>query len=252
MTISAESWAKYVKRLSAVSKTAAAKMQKFILKLPQPWDSQENRQKIIDYAFALASKYGEAAAELACEMYDEVGLLEDLILPGAVPAETATYSETAKTVNGTLKTLNEVILADAVARLVKQTAEDTIYHNAYRDHAQIAWIAFGDTCPYCLMLSAEGWQDVFEDVAHADHIHANCDCTHAVRHKEDTDVGGYKPGLFKRMYANADGATQEEKLNSMRRAAYARNSEEINAQKRSAYEKQKEREASAAEEINVN
>jgi uncharacterized protein VirK/YbjX len=54
------------------------------------------------------------------------------------------------------------------------------------------------------------------------------------------------------MYDNAEGSTEEEKLNSMRRKAYATNKERINEQKRSAYEKRQELNSSEAEEINVN
>jgi hypothetical protein len=54
------------------------------------------------------------------------------------------------------------------------------------------------------------------------------------------------------MYDDADpGGSRKDKLNAMRRDAYAENKEEINAQKRSAYEKRKERNSSEAEEINV-
>ena len=49
------------------------------------------------------------------------------------------------------------------------------------------------------------------------------------------------------MFDNAEGDTEEEKLNSMRRDAYAENKDEINAQKRDAYALRKEE--SEAEEI---
>ena len=52
---------------------------------------------------------------------------------------------------------------------------------------------------------------------------------------------------------NAEGDDLEEKLNSIRRANYARNKEEINEQKRIAYGKRVELlNASAAEEMDVN
>ena len=53
------------------------------------------------------------------------------------------------------------------------------------------------------------------------------------------------------MYENAEGRTPKDKINTMRREFYAENAEEINAQKRDNYEKRRERESSAAEEINI-
>jgi uncharacterized protein VirK/YbjX len=52
------------------------------------------------------------------------------------------------------------------------------------------------------------------------------------------------------MYENADGSTPNERINSMRRDAYAQNRDKINEQKRDAYAKRQERESSAATEIN--
>jgi hypothetical protein len=59
------------------------------------------------------------------------------------------------------------------------------------------------------------------------------------------------------MYDNApveegQKMTPKNRINAMRREAYAQNKEEINAQKRSAYAKRKELNSSEAEEINVN
>ena len=72
-----------------------------------------------------------------------------------------------------------------------------------------------------------------------------------VRFTPDLELQGYDPSEYSAMYENADGGTKEEKLNAMRREAYAEHKDEINAQKRSAYETRKERESSEAEEINV-
>lgn len=88
---------------------------------------------------------------------------------------------------------------------------------------------------------------------HAEHIHANCDCTYAIRFNSGTDVQGYDPDKYYEMYKDAaPGKNSKAKINAMRREFYAENSEKINEQKRDAYQKQKERESSAAEETNVN
>lgn len=261
MTVSADSWNRYIEALRKVNDAAANDMTVYIEKTSKmvyggdPHKYSAWRQKLIDHAYSISDKYGTAAAELACEMYDSLGLLEGLILPAAEPAQTATYQEVAKTVNGVLKvSQNTEKIASSVARLVKQTSQDTIHNNAVRDHAEWAWIPSGDTCAYCIALSSRGWQyasDAAVDDGHVEHIHANCDCAYAVRHKQDIKYGGYNPDKYKRIYYGAEGKTSKDKLNSMRREFYAENSEKINEQKRSAYEKRKEREASSAEELNI-
>lgn len=262
MTISDESWSKYISDLRKVNDEAARLMLDFMHLHRDPdglWNSREVRQAIIDYAYALASKYGEAAAELACEMYDAVGVLSDMIIPAAIPAETATYADIAKAVNGTLKqSTNMEMVASAVARQVKMVSVDTVMKNALRDGAEWAWIPRGDTCAFCITLASRGWQKASKKAlknGHAEHIHANCDCTYAVRFNSRTDVQGYDPDKYKRMYYDAplDGqrATGKNRINAMRREFYADNKETINAQKRSAYAKRQELNSSRAEEADV-
>lgn len=262
MTISEESWVKYINDLRKVNDEAARLMLDFMdlhRDADGLWNSREVRQALIDYAYGLSSKYGEAAAELACEMYDAMGALSDMIIPAAVPAETATYADVAKAVNGTLKqSANMEIVSSAVARQVKMVSVDTVMQNALRDGAQWAWIPHGDTCAFCLALAARGWQPASKKAiknGHAEHIHANCDCTYAVRFNSRTNVQGYDPDKYKRMYYDAplDGqrATGKNRINAMRREFYEENKEKINAQKRSEYEKRQELNSSQAEEADV-
>jgi hypothetical protein len=252
MTISRESWNKFINRLSAISTKAADELRRFI-------DSRGgldaiDRYALIDFAYGLSTKYGEAAGALAAEMYDAVALASDVALPSALPAETASIGEVAKAINGTLKTGNAEIVASSVYRLVKMTGVDTTMQNALRDGAEWAWIPSGDTCAFCITLASRGWQKASKSAlkgGHAEHIHANCDCTYAIRFDRKTDVQGYAPNRYLRMYESADGSNPNERINSMRRDAYAQNREIINEQKRDAYAKRQERESSAATEINV-
>ena len=228
---------------------------------------------LISYSYAVAQKYGEGAAALAAEMYDTIAAMSDVYVLPAVPAQTATMNETAKAVQGArLFSKNPEVTASAVSRLVKQAGEDTTMQNAMRDEwagAEAAWIPSGDTCAFCLTLASRGWQKIskrsLRKGIHAEHIHSNCDCVHMVRFENgkgsgyvydgggtETEVEGYDPDKYYKMYKNADGGSPEKKINAMRREAYAENKEEINAQKRSAYEKRKELNSSAAEEIQTN
>lgn len=263
-TISQAQWKKYIARLRKINDKAANEFRNIII--DRGGYGNIERQKLIDIAYGISTKYGEASAALSAEMYDAVAELSKAGVSAAVPAETASYSEVAKTVNGIIKnTGNEDILAQGIGRLVKMAGTDTMLSNAYRDRskgsgskrrhsgAEVAWVPSGDTCAFCIMLASKGWQRQTEWAAnsHSEHIHANCDCTYMIRFGDNLNVEGYDPDEYKEMYDSADGSTREQKLNSMRRDFYAENSEEINEQKRSEYAKRKERESSQAEEFNV-
>jgi hypothetical protein len=209
--------------------------------------------RLIDYAYAIATKYGEGSAAMACEMYDAIAALNGANVPPAMPAEPATRWETTKAVRGTLL-MNEEVMPAAVGRLVKLAGVDTIQQNAIRDGAEWAWIPRGDTCAFCIALASRGWQRASKEAikdGHAEHIHANCDCTYAVRFSHNLDVEGYNPSAYYKMYYGNGKGSSDDKIRALRRRIYAENADEINAQKRSAYAKRQERESSAAEELNI-
>lgn len=251
MTITRSVWSKYIASLRKVNDEAA----RLAIRYLETHDTvtQAGVDALIEYCYSLATKYGEAAAELAAQMYDALALATGASVAPAVPAATATMQETAKAVVGTMKTGNNEIVSSAVGRLVKMAGVDTTMQNALRDGAEWAWIPVGDTCAFCITLASRGWQRASKKAirgGHAEHIHANCDCTYAIRF-DDSEVDGYDPREYEEMYYDADGKKPQDRINAMRREFYAQNKDEINAQKRSAYEKRKERESSSAEEINV-
>lgn len=253
MNISTEIWKKYINGLSKVSEQAKSLILKYLES--HQIETYDDRQAFIDYCYGISVKYGEAAAEFACQMYDAESAYEGVTVPPADPAPTAELSEVAKAVNGTLGFMLAEVTASAIGRLVKRTGQDTTLQNAIRDKAYYAWIPMGDTCPFCLSIAAEGWQRATAKAlagGHAEHIHGNCDCAYATKHDKDTTYSAYNPNKYEKIYNNAEGDTEEEKLNYMRRQAYATNKERINEQKRTAYEKHKELDDSEAEEINVN
>lgn len=247
-------WNEYIKKLSLIDKTAAAKVKAYLAKNGIP-TTYEASQRLIEYSNALVLKYGEASAALSCEMYDAISLAEGVAVPAAVPAELADYGEVAKSINGTVKIGNVEIISGAIERLVKMAGADTTLQNARRDGAEWAWIPSGDTCMFCVTLASRGWQPASKAImkgGHAEHIHANCDCAFAIRHNSDTNIRGYDPDKYLEMYNDAEGRSAQDKINAMRREAYAENKERINEQKRSAYAKRKELNSSKAEEIKVN
>lgn len=250
-TVSRRAWNKYIADLRKISDKAADEAEKYIK--THSIMSPAEMQRFIEYAYALATKYGEAAGALACEMYDALAALSGATVPPAVPAQTATYGDIAKAVYGTYK-MNPEITSSAIGRQVKLVGVDTMQQNALRDGAEWAWIPSGDTCAFCLTLASRGWQRASKNAlrnGHAEHVHANCDCTYAVRFNDSVDVEGYNPDEYLEMYEGADGDSPEGRINALRREFYAKNKETINEQKRSAYAKRKERNSSAAEEVDV-
>lgn len=245
MTISESTWTKYTTALRRISETAARKFAAYLTVMGD-WQSEDKRRDVLDYAYSLATSYGEASAALACEMYDAIAEIEGASVPAAVPAATATYQETATAIQGAMKQSGGVEMAQyAVNRLVKQAGADTTLQNAKRDreYAEFAWIPFGDTCAFCLSLASNGWQTMSKDAlknGHADHIHQNCDCQYVVRFDSSSSVQGYDPDVYRRMYYDAplrpgEAPTSANRINAMRREIYAENKDTINAQKRIAY-----------------
>lgn len=238
MYISDKVWTRYINMLRKVDTKAAQEMRAYLAN--HEWFvSNAAKQGAVDYAFALATKYGEAAASCACEFYDLIASdWAGNVLP-AVPANTATYGEVSKAIRGSMKYTDNIdYMASVVGRLVKMAGVDTTMYNAIRDGAQWAWIPHGDTCAFCLTLASHGWQRASAKAlknGHAEHIHSNCDCTYCVRMSSNEYVEGYNPDKYLQMYRDADGDTSKQKINAMRRRFYDENKEQINAQKRAAY-----------------
>lgn len=226
MQITAKTWNDYVSRLSRLNQKAGQLMQEYITA-----HGVDDTGALIRYAYALATKYGEGSAELACQMYDALAAAEGALVPAAEPAATASYEEVAKMVNATRSSPSQ--MQSGVSRLVKQAGADTTLKNAARDGAEWAWIPHGDTCAFCITLASRGWQRQSQKAmngGHAQHIHANCDCEYAVRFNRSTNVAGYDPKKYLRQYRAAGSD-----INAMRREHYAANKDEINAQQRAAY-----------------
>lgn len=249
-------WVNYVNRLSKIDSESTKRMGEFINKINNfRFDDPVHMSLLVEEAYGISTVYGEAAATLAAEMYDAIGLASGMLLDAAELAETADLSNVYKTVRGAAKTKNTNEVAAAVGRLVKKQGIDTVLKNAKRDGAEVAWVPMGDTCAFCIALAARGWRPA--DNSYQEHIHSNCNCTLATRFNNQTSIKGYDPEEYEDMYYGADldgeRPTAKNRINAMRRAAYAKNKEEINKNKRINYAERKERlNSSQAEEIDVN
>lgn len=232
-TITQNEWNRYVRLLRQLNEKAAFDIVTFMRNqlLHNPTSNaienltEAQRKELLDYAYAIVQKYGEGAAALSAEMYDAVAILEGRYTAPAEMSQLANYGDVAKAVNGTLlQSSNLDEIANAAARWVKMAGADTTLHNAIRDGAQFAWVPSGETCAFCITLASRGWQYASKKTikgGHAEHIHSNCDCQYAVRYDERTTIAGYNPNEYRSMYRHADGRTPTEKINAMRREAYA-------------------------------
>lgn len=234
MTITSSQWTDYINKLSTLNSRGS--------KLVQDWIDKhgtEDVDALIDYCYKVIARYGTASAELTASMYEAIAQAEEVFIQPAELAEIASYGDAAKAVQGSLlQSPSGQLVKQAVSRQIKLSSADTLAKNALRDGAEWAWIPSGDTCPFCLMLASQGWVKASKKAlknGHCKHIHANCDCTYAVRFDSSTTVAGYDPDRYLADYEGADGNKPREKLNAMRRERYEANKGKINAQKRAAY-----------------
>lgn len=231
--ISWNSWVAYTDKLRRIDVAAYEEMLKILTEI-----GLGDIDAVKRYAYALATKYGEASAALAAEMYDLFAELAGATIPAAIPAATATYAETSAAITKVIDTQNPKLIAQETSKLVKTAGVDTTMQNAIRDDAEWAWVPVGDTCAFCITLASRGWQTASKKALkgnHATHIHANCDCTYAIKFNDASGVGGYDPNTYRGIYSAATGKNSSQKINSIRRRLYAENRDEINAQKRAAY-----------------
>jgi len=235
MTISQKDWNNYINKLSRLSNQATKDLLDWVAV-----NGIEDRNALIDYAYAVTLKYGEGSAELSALMYDSLAELSGANILPAIPAPMPSIGDVGRAINGSLKqSPTGQKLGQVVGRLVKQAGADTTLQNALRDGAEFAWIPSGDTCAFCIALASRGWQRASKDAisgGHAEHIHANCNCEYAIRFDKKSGVKGYNPKKYEEMYREADGSTPNERINFLRRQNYQENRETILEQKRESYE----------------
>lgn len=231
MQITEKAWVQYITKMSQISQKAADLMQAYVRK-----HGFADDKALLDYAFALSQRYGQAIGSLSCKMYEATASAQGVVVPTAEIADLPEYGEVAKAVHGTMKQ-SQTNVPSTVARLVKQVGADTTLKNAMRDGAQFAWVPHGDTCAFCITLASRGWQYMSKKAlrnGHAEHIHAHCDCEYAVRFDGKSTVAGYDPDKYLEEYNNAGGD-----INAMRRNRYKENKDAINARKRELYAERK-------------
>lgn len=219
MKITQAEWNDYINKLSSLSEKASEEF--------KAWANRNggwreiDRQLLLEAGYSFATKYAEGSAALASAMYDAIADAEKKNVPSAELSADIEFKEMAKAINGALKhSDNDEFISSTVGRAVKQAGADTMLKNASRDGAEFAWIPSGDTCPFCLVLASRGWQKASKKTTngnHAEHIHTHCNCQFAIRFNKNTNVEGYDPEAYQKIYYDADGKTPKEKLKSLQK-----------------------------------
>lgn len=221
--ISQAEWKAYKEVMRKLSDSAANTFAEIVMKAGGYGNLTE--QEIMTIAYQVVAQYGNGSSAITASLYDKIAVLEKAkVLPAEMYG--ISFEDVAKTVNAVLRDYTDMNYMNAVVgKMVKQAGADTMVKNAIRDGAEFAWIPAGETCAFCLTLASQGWQRASKNAiknGHAEHIHPNCDCQYCVRF-DDTEVEGYDPSAYQKMYYSAEGRTPTDKINYMRREAYAKN-----------------------------
>ncbi len=224
MQISAADWNRYINRLAKVNEAAANQMREYIRR-----HGTDNVDALIQMANAIATKYGEAAAAVTCDMYDAIAEAQGAELAPAVPAMTPSIEETGNVVRSAMRRA-PAILADEIGKLVKKTSTRTMRKNAARDDALMALVPRGDGCPFCKMLGSRGWEPARASKSFEAHLHSNCRCEYVVRFGDDLEVEGYDPDALYEEFQQYEGSW-DEKMKAMRQAQSGQYKETVGIKK---------------------
>lgn len=200
----------------------------------------ELRDEAIDAIDSSLYAFGDQAAELALDLFEEIaadgyGLdvdtaIEDAIDPdmveGAVrySARSLVEGDTEAFVRGA---------ADLSRYYVKRSAMENMVRNCERNDLRYARVPSGrETCPFCFMLSSRGFVYRSEQTAgHAHAYHEHCDCVVVPGFKglpASEQIEGYDPdGMYERWSecrktarSDSDFRAEWERMTKAERAEY--------------------------------
>jgi len=205
---------------AAISQHATAAMESFFgsLDLSKP---EAARDALLEFTPALAQQYGDGAATIAADWYEELrgasgaagsfrALTADSVPADAVAAK-------VRFLAGNLWTPTpEAMLGGllvATDKYVKQPGRDTMVKNAKREGVRWARVPSGaKTCAFCLMLASRDAVYLTEKKAKRDKsgelYHGFCDCQPVRIGKPSDYPEGYLPNDYYAMYKAARGEAQ--------------------------------------------
>ena len=82
MQITEKAWLEYITKMSQISQKAADLMQAYVQK-----HGFADDKALLDYAFALSQRYGQAIGALSCKMYEATASAQGVVVPTAEIAD---------------------------------------------------------------------------------------------------------------------------------------------------------------------
>jgi len=174
------------------------------------------RDALADFMAALADTYGQSAALIAAQFYDDLRVASPhatgryrAVVGGSTDREA--IAGTARWAVGALTEDGEGSVVDrasgAMQRIISQYGRDTIALNSSRDPSAGAWARVpsgATTCGFCLSLASRG--PVYrsaETAGEGRHYHDRCDCVPTQIWDGDDLPDGYDPDALYAQYLNA-------------------------------------------------
>jgi hypothetical protein len=184
------------------------------------------RDALLEFLPALTETYGEAAATVAADWYDEVraaaGVRGSFAADMAGPVPVEKVQARTRFAAGHLFTdrpdaMLGFLTTEVVSKYVLQPGRDTIARSAARDGAVWARVPTGaETCAFCLMLASRGF--VYESEGSAgsrSKFHGDCDCAVVPDWSDDPRLDGYNPDALYAKYQEARSASAGKSTSSI-------------------------------------
>lgn len=182
-------------------------------------DATGTRDALLEVAPLLVAQYGEMAATVAADFYDQ--MREQAAVVGRFSAVLGDPVD-VEDLRGQIRwSIDPLFSADpdpdaALGRLEQKVDEyslqpgrDTIARSAGRDPAKARWarVPVGDTCAFCLMLASRGpaYRSA-ESAGKGRKYHGDCDCTPTPYWQGDQHPEGYDPDALLQTYTDATKA----------------------------------------------
>lgn len=186
-------------------------------------NADATRDLLLEAVPLLVAAYGEVAATVAADFYDEMRDVSRV--PGrftAVPVAALNVDDLLGQVRWSVGPLysGNPDPAAALGRLSQKVDEftlqpgrDTIARNTHRDPAGPRWarVPVGKTCAFCLVAASRGATYHSEETA-ARKFHGQCDCTATPFWPKDPYPEGYNPDALLQQYQDARDAADSGRL----------------------------------------
>ena len=211
--LSADRLAAYKRALDVNKQAALRRLEEYIRTVRvDPDDIEAAREAFIDFFEGLEASYGDAAASMAADLFEDqlrdAGLKPD----GTRLAENPTdkvREDAARIFDNGLKGAYSGgegfahAAGMALGTWLHRRANETMRRNAARRGVRYARVPTGpETCGFCILLASRGFVYGSRRKAGDDgnHYHPNCDCLVVAGFGEDPRVEGYDPDYYKDIY----------------------------------------------------